>query len=1540
MKHFSLFSRSTVIGLLMFFILGISQAFAGEVTIKVKKHNGNALEGVTIQYHDGYWRDFGTTDASGEATKTLDDKTYSIKATYDGTNVTQSVVVSGETEATFYTTAVVACVFTSDATNNMHGIDGVSIQHHSGYWRTFGTTQSGSTYTGRIYKELFCGSRSFKATYDGTTAEQTVTIAGDGATSGQRTEVNFYTTAVVFTVNNYNGSAQINDVDIQFHAGYWRTFGTTHDGPTYDGKVGRQLFPGTRNFKAIYDGTWDVKEVDVPGDGATSGERIEYDFYASAVVVSIYKYDNDQTVGFNGIPVKYHAGYWRTFGTTHDGPDYDGKVGKPLFKNGCSKIKAEYDGTSIEKTITVPSGDNESARRLDVNLYMTTVVFTVLPHDGSYPNGINGVQIQYHSGYWRTLGTTHDGPGYDGKVGKPMFPGSYSFKASYNGTTFQKTYDIPEFTTQANRHDITLYTTGVTVEVEGCDGTPVQGTQCQYHSGYWRTIGNTDANGTTTMERFPGSFNFKANYNGTSSQKNEAIGGNGETSNQTTTISFNPTKLDWVFDGTIRYRAGYWRTVNCPDFIFPGTYQFKFGTFQQDITINDCQVGNQATQSQSSLSLSGNLHIFKTLDSDGNPMPNMNIQRNDYGSHYVSVGTTGNDGILVTTTLPDGSWRFRVIKNYSSQYITSGPDLITFQTSKYVAHVKHTDGSDFAGIETEYNDYGSHWIDLDQQYTGADGKASIELFPGDYNFRAKKNYSVQTKSLAISNSGDVGTVEFQTATYTAHVKHTDGTDFEGIETEYNDYGSHWIDLDPQYTGTDGKASIELFPGDYNFRAKKNYSVQTKSLAISNSGVNETVEFQTSTYTAHVKMQNGSDFAGIETEYNDYGSHWIDLDPQNTGADGKASIELFPGNFKFRAKKNYSVQENMLEITSSGQTDEVDFQTALAVGFVRDCDLNQGVAGIQLEYNDYGSHWIDLNPQNTGADGKASIELFPGTFNLKAKNIYTSEVKPITLANSGDVTQVEFNPTRVSFNYPGTVKYNDYGSHWYTMNGDKYMFPGTYDFRFYTGNTIDLQKSIAISGCKFEKAPIFVQLKNSSGIGLPNSTFDYRFGYGSHTRIGTDNNGNGIWCFIEGNPGNTKVKISYKGANIERQQDVRTNPNFIFTTRPVTAELINSTNNAITSGVSYQFRYGYGSYQTFTQDMELLPVNTKIKCLYRGASVEKQQNVNSNQLFTFGTKSVTAELKNSTNNAITSGVSYQFRYGYGSYQTFTQDMELLPVNTKIKCLYRGASVEKQQNVNSNQLFTFGTKSVTAELINSANNAITSGVSYQFRYGYGSYQTFTQDMELLPVNTKIKCLYRGASVEKQQNVNNDDSFTFKTAKANPSLTRDSDDLTSDATFKYRYGYGSTMDFPDDGELLPVSTKFYCYYNNSSKEKAQTLSTARTNDVPFTWNGSSLSKQANYDIADGWDGISSESYPNPFDSEVNINYAISFESNVRIEIYDIKGQLVKTLLNENQNEGDYSVVWDGNYENGTPAESGVYVYVIQANDKRIENKISLVR
>ncbi len=74
-------------------------------------------------------------------------------------------------------------------------------------------------------------------------------------------------------------------------------------------------------------------------------------------------------------------------------------------------------------------------------------------------------------------------------------------------------------------------------------------------------------------------------------------------------------------------------------------------------------------------------------------------------------------------------------------------------------------------------------------------------------------------------------------------------------------------------------------------------------------------------------------------------------------------------------------------------------------------------------------------------------------------------------------------------------------------------------------------------------------------------------------------------------------------------------------------------------------------------------------------------------------------------------------------------------------------------------------------------------------------------------------------------------------------------------------------------------------------------------------------------------SQNYPNPFNPETTIKFQIPNSSFVRLEIYNISGQKIKTLLNEGKSAGFYTIKWDGTNNNGLKVNSGVYIYRIQA-------------
>jgi len=84
----------------------------------------------------------------------------------------------------------------------------------------------------------------------------------------------------------------------------------------------------------------------------------------------------------------------------------------------------------------------------------------------------------------------------------------------------------------------------------------------------------------------------------------------------------------------------------------------------------------------------------------------------------------------------------------------------------------------------------------------------------------------------------------------------------------------------------------------------------------------------------------------------------------------------------------------------------------------------------------------------------------------------------------------------------------------------------------------------------------------------------------------------------------------------------------------------------------------------------------------------------------------------------------------------------------------------------------------------------------------------------------------------------------------------------------------------------------------------------------------------------------YPNPFNPTTNIAYDIVNPSNVLIEIYNFKGQKVRTLVNSFHNQGQFSVVWDGKDSNNTTCSTGVYFYKMTAGKYLKTKKIVMMK
>lgn len=74
----------------------------------------------------------------------------------------------------------------------------------------------------------------------------------------------------------------------------------------------------------------------------------------------------------------------------------------------------------------------------------------------------------------------------------------------------------------------------------------------------------------------------------------------------------------------------------------------------------------------------------------------------------------------------------------------------------------------------------------------------------------------------------------------------------------------------------------------------------------------------------------------------------------------------------------------------------------------------------------------------------------------------------------------------------------------------------------------------------------------------------------------------------------------------------------------------------------------------------------------------------------------------------------------------------------------------------------------------------------------------------------------------------------------------------------------------------------------------------------------------------------FPNPFNPATTIEFSIQSNSKVELLIYNIKGQKINTLVNDEFEKGNHSVIWDGNDSFGNSASSGVYLYKLKVNGK----------
>ena len=86
--------------------------------------------------------------------------------------------------------------------------------------------------------------------------------------------------------------------------------------------------------------------------------------------------------------------------------------------------------------------------------------------------------------------------------------------------------------------------------------------------------------------------------------------------------------------------------------------------------------------------------------------------------------------------------------------------------------------------------------------------------------------------------------------------------------------------------------------------------------------------------------------------------------------------------------------------------------------------------------------------------------------------------------------------------------------------------------------------------------------------------------------------------------------------------------------------------------------------------------------------------------------------------------------------------------------------------------------------------------------------------------------------------------------------------------------------------------------------------------------------------------QNYPNPFNPTTSISYQVQLSGDVTLNIYDVLGNRIKTLIDEPKAIGDYEIKWDGTNQMGERLSSGQYFYQLKVGDFVSTKKMVLLK
>ena len=121
-------------------------------------------------------------------------------------------------------------------------------------------------------------------------------------------------------------------------------------------------------------------------------------------------------------------------------------------------------------------------------------------------------------------------------------------------------------------------------------------------------------------------------------------------------------------------------------------------------------------------------------------------------------------------------------------------------------------------------------------------------------------------------------------------------------------------------------------------------------------------------------------------------------------------------------------------------------------------------------------------------------------------------------------------------------------------------------------------------------------------------------------------------------------------------------------------------------------------------------------------------------------------------------------------------------------------------------------------------------------------------------------------------------------------------------------------------------------SWKASLQLGTPGKVNDVYVSVNDNSTNLPSEFELE--------QNYPNPFNPSTTIRYSLKTPSYVKLYIYNLLGQRIRTLEETYKNAGRYAFIWDGKDDNNNAVSSGVYIYTLRTEQFNKQRKMILLR